>query len=80
MYEAKWNEKQVAAKVCSGNLIEYSSLEITILASLPPHPNIIMFFGLALSHDKISTLIVTELATNGSLFNYLHVKKEVRRT
>ena len=77
VYEAKWNERQVAAKVCSGNLIEHFSQEVAILASLPPHPYIIMFFGIALSHDKISTLIITELATNGSLFNYLHVKNEV---
>lgn len=77
MYEAKWNGKQVAAKVCSGNLVEHFPREVAILASLPPHPYVIMFFGLALSHDKISTLIITELATNGSLFNYLHGKKQV---
>lgn len=77
VYEAKWKEKHVAVKVCSGNLIENFPPEVAILAYLPPHPYVMMFFGLALSDDKISTLIVTELATHGSLFNYLHVKKEV---
>ena len=76
VYEAKWKKKTVAVKVCPGNLVENLSREIEILSSLPPHPNVITFFGVALSSDAISTCIITELAPNGSLYDYLHVKKE----
>ena len=34
------------------------------------------FFGVALSDDKISTLIVTEFAVGGSLYTALHERKE----
>ena len=52
------------------------SHEIEVLTSLPPHTNVLTFFGIALGSDGISTLIITELAPNGSLHEYLHVKKE----
>ena len=67
----------VAAKVCPGNLLKNLSREIQILASLPPHPHVLTFFGAALSGDAVSTYIITELASNGSLFDYLHERKEV---
>ena len=56
--------------------MENLSCEMEVLTLLPPHPNVLTFFGIALSSDGISTWIVTELAPNGSLHNYLHVKKE----
>ena len=77
VYEATWRRRTVAAKVCPGNLLEEFSREIQILTSLPPHPNVLTFFGVALSSDTISTSIITELAPNGSLHDYLHVKNEV---
>ena len=76
VYEAKWKTRRVAAKVCPGNLLKGLSSEIQILASLPPHPNVLTFFGVALHSDAISTCIVLELAPNGSLHNYLHINKE----
>ena len=76
MYEAKWRRRTVAAKVCLGNLVKEFSREIQILTSLPPHPHVLTFFGVALSSDTISTYIIAELAPNGSLHDYLHVKKE----
>ena len=76
VYEARWRKKTVAVKVCLGNLVQNYSREIEILTSLPPHPNVLMFFGIALSSDGVSTSIITELAPNGSLHDYLHVKKE----
>ena len=63
-------------KVCLGNLLDNLSREIQILTSLPPHSNVLTFYGVALSSDKVSTYLVTELATNGSLFDYLHTKNE----
>ena len=76
VFEAKWQKKTVAVKVCLGNLLQNLSREIQILSSLPTHPNVIKFFGVAISSDAISTYIVTELASNGSLYNYLHIKEE----
>ena len=76
VYEAKWKKKVVAAKVCPGNLLESLSREIQILTSLPSHPNVLTYFGAALSSDAVSTYIITELAPNGSLFDYLHKKKK----
>ena len=80
VYEAKWKAKKgmkVAVKVCPGNLLTNLPREVHILTTLPRHPNVVSFFGVSLSSDKISTCIITELAQNGSLYNYLHVKKEV---
>ena len=77
VYEAKWKKKVVAAKVCPGNLLENLSREIQILASLSPHSNVLTFFGAAVSSDAINTYIITELASNGSLYDYLHERKEV---
>ena len=74
VYEAKWKKKKVAMKVCLGDLLKNLSHEIEILASLPPHPNVVTFFGVALSSDSINTYIITELAPSGSLYNYLHMK------
>ena len=76
VYEAKWKKKTVAAKVCPGNLLENLTREIQILASLPPHPHVLTFFGAALSSDAVTTYIITELAPNGSLYDYLHDKKK----
>ena len=76
MYKAKWRRRTVAVKVCLGNLVIEFSREIQILTSLPPHPHVLTFFGVALSSDAINTYIIAELAPNGSLHDYLHVKKE----
>ena len=76
VYEAKLKKKTVAVKVCLGNLLENLSREVQILTALPPHPNVIKFYGVAVSSDAINTYIITEVAPNGSLYNYLHIKKE----
>ena len=76
MYEAKWKKRTVAVKVCLGNLLKNLSREIQILSSLPPHSNVLTFYGVALSSDEVSTYMILELAPNGSLYDYLHVKKE----
>ena len=77
VYEARWNKKTVAAKMCLGNLLENHSREIKILTALPPHSNVLTFFGVALSSDSLSSYIITELASHGSLYDYLHVKHNV---
>ena len=77
VYEAKWKKKTVAVKMCLGNLLSNLSREIEILISLPPHSNVLTFFGVALSSDSLNTCIITELAPHGSLYDYLHIKKNV---
>ena len=77
VYEGKWQKKTVAVKMCLGNLVENLSQEIKILTALPPHSNVLAFFGVALSSDSLSSYIITELASHGSLYDYLHVKKNV---
>ena len=76
VFEAKWKKKKVAVKVCPGNHVKNLSREIEVLTSLPSHPHVLTFFGVALSSDAVSTYIITELASHGSLYNYLHDKKE----
>ena len=77
VYKAMWKKKKVAIKVCSGNLLkdQKTAQEVKILASLLPHPNIITFFGVAVSEDGISNQIVTDLAVGGSLYTRLHGKE-----
>ena len=48
-------KQKVAGKACPGNLVDNLSCEIEILSSLPPHPNVITYFRVALSIDAIST-------------------------
>ena len=76
VFEAKWKKRKVAVKVCPGNLVKNVPREIEVLSSLPRHTNVLTFFGVALVSDGISTLIITELAPNGSLHDYLHVKNK----
>ena len=63
-------------KVCLGNHLQNLSREIQILSSLPPHSNVLTLYGVALSNDEVSTYMILELAPNGSLYYYLHAKKE----
>ena len=76
VFEAKWKRRTVAVKVCVGDLLQNLSREIEILTSLPSHPNVMKFYGVAISDDAVNTYIITELAQNGSLYNYLHIKGE----
>ena len=75
VFKAKWGNKTVAVKSCNGNLLEHGGSEVKILASLPQHPNVLRFFGVAVSDDLMNSLIVTEFAFGGSLFAALHGKK-----
>ena len=80
VYEATWKEKKVAVKACLGNLVESDSTdsrEIKILASLPNHANVIKFLGVGVWNDPECTYIFTDLATEGSLHRYLHVRKNI---
>ena len=77
MYEGKWKkggEMTVAIKVTQTREPEVTPQEIKVWESLPPHRNITTLIGTALVDFTI--YIVTELAVNGSLFDYLHNEKK----
>ena len=77
VYEGNWKKigggKRVAVKVIRSSATQMVLREIRTWSSLPSHPNIITLFGVV--YQKFNTFIVSELATNGSLFDYLHVEK-----
>ena len=76
VYEGKWEKgggMTVAIKVTHTNDPAVTPQEIKVWGSLPPHPNITTLIGVA-SVDY-SVYIVSELAVNGSLFDYLHIHK-----
>ena len=77
VYEGKWKkggEMTVAIKVMQTNERGVIPQEVKVWQSLPTHRNITTLIGIA-SVDMI-IYIVTELAVNGSLFDYLHSEKK----
>jgi len=77
VYEGNWKKigggKRVAVKVIRSSATQMVLREIRTWSSLPSHPNIITLYGVV--YQKFNTFIVSELATNGSLFDYLHIEK-----
>ena len=68
----RWQSKNLDValkKVNAPNITEGK-----ILCDLGKHPNIIPFYGFAYRYPD--TIIVMGLAKNGSLYDYLHVRKE----
>ena len=77
VYEGHWKKGEgmtVAVKVMQSRGSTSMPHEIDIWSSLPPHQNIVTLVGVVLA--KFLTYIVTELAVNGSLFDYLHIEKK----
>ena len=78
VYEGHWKkraEMTVAVKVTLSRSSTALSQEIKVWRSLPLHQNIITLIGVASANFNI--YIVTELAMNGSLFDYLHIEKNI---
>jgi len=78
VYEGKWKtggEMMVAIKVIQTREPGETPQEIKVWGALPPHRNITLLFAIA-SVD-FTMYIVTELAVNGSLFDYLHKEKKI---
>jgi len=71
VFRGKWRSKDldVALKKCN---VPPESSDASILSQLGEHPNIVTFYGF--SYDYPQTIIVMELAGNGSLYDYLHKK------
>ena len=76
VFEGHWKKgggMTVAVKVTQLRGSESVPHEIKVWHSLPQHRNVIALIGVAM--DDFNSFIVTELAMNGSLFNYLHTEK-----
>ena len=77
VYEGYWKKSggmTVAVKVTPSSDLATTSPEIKVLRDLPHHRNIITLIGIVSANFNL--YIVTEMATNGSLFDYLHTKKK----
>ena len=72
-WKKKGGGKRVAVKVIRSSATDMVLREIRTWSALPSHPNITTLFGVV--YQKFNTFIVSELVTNGSLFDYLHVEK-----
>ena len=78
VYEGKWKtdeNERLAVKVMQIFDAEKFEREIQILRSLPSHANIISLRGVAYLGQEVC--VITELAVNGSLYDYLHVEKNL---
>ena len=80
VYEGKWKKgggMTVAVKITRSRAQDSATFpqEIEVWRSLPRHRNIITLIGVASANFNI--YMVTELATNGSLFDYLHIDKNI---
>jgi serine/threonine protein kinase len=68
VYAGKWKPKsnvEVAIKKCFNK-----PFDAEILSVLPRHPNVVFFYATSTSED--ATFIVTELVTEGSLYDFIH--------
>ncbi len=76
IFSARWRQTQVAVKELKSSLLIHDSQAFTdfqseanILASLRPHPNVILFLGI--TSPPQPTTIITEYCANGSLYQLL---------
>ena len=74
VFRGKWVSKglDVALKKVG---VPPEACDAKVMAELGEHPNIISFFGYARNYPD--TVIVTALALKGSLYDYLHKKKQI---
>ena len=80
IFESKWLNLNVAVKIIfdpnvTEKLLEEFYNEIEKLLILR-HPNIITLYGITPKNQKLC--IITELASNGSLFEYIHKTNNTR--
>ena len=69
VFNGTWKSKGLPVAIKKVQLA-LDHCDAKILAELGEHPNIIRFFGFV--HEHPDTIIVTALAKNGSLYQYLH--------
>ena len=73
VFRGKWKSKGFDVALKKVNITPDAS-DAKIMSELGEHPNIISFYGFAYRYPE--TIIVTALAKKGSLYDYLHVRKE----
>ena len=73
VFRGRWRSKgfDVALKKV---IINPEESDAKVMKELGEHPNIISFLGFA--YRRPETIVVTALAKKGSLFDYLHIRKE----
>ena len=77
VYQGTWKSKQgkrIAVKKILHTPGTSMPEDVTTLQSLPQHPHIITYFGIAHSEDAV--YIITEFAPKGSLYDRLYKKEE----
>ena len=62
--------QEVAVKICLTGAIQ---VDISMLERIPRHPNVLTYFGFYTVEER--TMLVTEFASSGSLYTYIHEKK-----
>ena len=72
VFHGKWQSKNIDVALKNADVT--SITDGKILRVLGKHPNIIPFYGFARNYPD--TIVVLGLAKNGSLYDYLHVRKE----
>ena len=78
VYQGTWKSKQgkrIAVKKILHTPGTSMPEDVTTLQSLPQHPHIITYYGVAQSEDAV--YIITEFAPNGSIYDRLYEKKEM---
>ena len=74
VFRGQWVSKGIEValkKVC----VPPEACDAKVMVELGEHPNILGFFGYAQNYPD--TIIVTALAKKGSLYDYLHEKKQI---
>jgi tRNA A-37 threonylcarbamoyl transferase component Bud32 len=77
VYKGKWNKLDVAVKrllvrVNNDDTINSFLKEVSMLSKLS-HPNVVQLLGVSLTPNDM--YILTEFLEHGSLFDYLHIRK-----
>ena len=73
VFRGKWKSKGLNVALKKVNITADES-DAKVMRELGEHPNIISFYGFARNYPE--TIIVTALAKKGSLYDYLHIRKE----
>ena len=74
VYAAVWNsDTTVATKVNSDTGIDQNAMaqELSVLAALPPHANVVTVFGVCVDHPDGKLRVVMEYCAHGSVHDYL---------
>ena len=72
VWKGVWGKREVAIKKYTN---QPDPRDICVLQEVPPHPNIVRVLGVVM--DKFSCSIVMQLMNGGSLYDFIHKKKNM---